>query len=98
VSESRDYEDGVADVLAFLADGSATVDRDVRLQGLRSGGRRQIDVVVRGRIFGMTNATMIVDYERWATPLDVKDVESFIGDGGRRRCRDWDVHDHRGNH
>lgn len=36
VSEYRDYENGVADVLAFLADDSATVSRDVRLQG-RSG-------------------------------------------------------------
>lgn len=79
MSEYRDYENGVADVLAFLADGSATVDRNVRLPS-RSGGRqRQIDVRVRGRIFGMANATLVVDCKRRRLPIDVKDVEAFIG-------------------
>ena len=79
MSGSRDYENGVADVLAFLANGSATVDRNARLQGRRSGRRRQVDVLVRGRIFGMADTTLIVDCKRWGTPIDVKDVESFIG-------------------
>jgi hypothetical protein len=79
VSEYRDYENGVADVLIFLAGESATVERNVRLQGRRSGKRRQADVLVRGRIFGMADATLVVDCKRWGTPIDVKDVESFVG-------------------
>lgn len=79
MSEYRDYENGVADVLAFLAGDSATVERNVRLPGRRSGRSRQIDVLLRGRIFGMTDATLIVDCKRWRTPVDVKAVESFIG-------------------
>jgi hypothetical protein len=79
VSEYRDYENGVADVLAFLADDSATVERNVRLPGRRSGRRRQIDVLVRGRIFGMADASLIVDCKRRRTPVDVKAVETFIG-------------------
>jgi len=79
VDDFRDYENGVADVLAFLADGSATVERDVRLPGVRSGRSRQIDVLVRGRIFGAADMTMIVDCKRRKTPVDVKAIESFIG-------------------
>lgn len=79
MSEYRDYENGVADVLAFLAGDSATVERNVRLPGRRSGRSRQIDVLVRGRIFGMTDATLIVDCKRRRAPVDVKAVESFIG-------------------
>jgi hypothetical protein len=79
LSEYRDYENGVADVLAFLAGDSATVERNVRLPGRRSGRSRQIDVLVRGRIFDMTDATLIVDCKRRRKPVDVKAVESFIG-------------------
>jgi hypothetical protein len=79
VSEYRDYENGIADVLAYLAGDSATVERNVRLPGRRSGRSRQIDVLLRGRIFGMADATLIVDCKRRRTPADVKAVESFIG-------------------
>lgn len=79
MSEYRDYENGVADVLAFLAGESATVERDVRLPGRRSGRSRQIDVLVRGRVFRMADATLIVDCKRWRVPVDVTAVESFIG-------------------
>jgi hypothetical protein len=79
VSEYRDYENGVADVLAFLAGAAATVERNVRLHGRRTGKHRQIDVLVRGRIFAMADAMLIVDCKRWAKPIDVQDVESFLG-------------------
>jgi hypothetical protein len=79
LSEYRDYENGVADVLAFLAGEAATVERDIRLPGRRSGRPRQIDVLVRGRVFGMADATVVVDCKRWRIPVDVKAVESFIG-------------------
>ena len=54
VSLARDYENGVADVVAFLGGGGAHVERDVRIRGTRSGSWRQLDVVVRGRVFGLT--------------------------------------------
>lgn len=79
MSEYRDYENGVADVLAFLAGDSAAVERNARLPGRRGGRPRQIDVLVRGRIFGMADATLIVDCKRRRSPIDVKAVESFIG-------------------
>lgn len=79
MSEYRDYENGVADVLAFLAGDSATVERNVRLPGRRSRRLRQIDVVVQGRIFGMADATLAVDCKRRRKPIAVKVVESFSG-------------------
>jgi hypothetical protein len=79
VTEYRDYENGVADVLSFLARDTASVERNVRLPGRRSGKPRQIDVVVRGRLFASIDATMIVECKCWATRIDVKDLESFLG-------------------
>ena len=67
VSEYRDYENGVADVLAYLAGESATVRRNVRLPSRSAGRPRQIDVLVTGRIFGMADATLVVDCKRWGT-------------------------------
>jgi Restriction endonuclease len=75
----REYENGVADVLAFLAGESAEVERNVRLPSRSNSRARQIDVVVRGRIFGMADATMVVDCKRHKAPVDVKAIESFIG-------------------
>ena len=73
-----EYENGVADVLAFRAGGAAVVERNVRLLGHRSGVRRQVDVLVRGRVFGLTEAMMLVDCKRWAKPVDVGDVGAFL--------------------
>ncbi|GLL05142.1 restriction endonuclease [Dactylosporangium matsuzakiense] len=78
MSDYRDYENGVADVLAFLAGSSAVVERNVMLPG-RSGKRRQVDVTVGGRFSGLTQQFMIVDCKRWKSAVDIKDVESFIG-------------------
>jgi hypothetical protein len=60
-----EYENGVADVLAFLAGDSAVVERDVKLPGRNSGAIRQVDVRAYGRIFEMANASLIVDCKRW---------------------------------
>lgn len=73
-----EYENGIADVLSYLAKDSAVVERNVRLPGRRSGALRQVDVVCRGRIFGMADAVMAVDCKRWKTPLDVADVGAFL--------------------
>ena len=46
MSEPRDYENGVADVLAYLLPG-ASVSRNVRLPGQLSETQRQVDVLIR---------------------------------------------------
>jgi len=74
-----EYENGVADVLAYLAGEAATVERNVRMLGKKSGRRRQIDVKVTGALFGSGNATMIVDCKRYTKPLDVNHVGTFVG-------------------
>jgi hypothetical protein len=73
-----EYENGVADVLAYLARDAASVQRNIRLPGKKSGKRRQIDVLVSGSIFGSDWATMVVDCKRYAKPIDVNHVGAFV--------------------
>lgn len=75
---SRDYEIAVADILSYLVGATAQVEHDVTLPGKRSGTQRQIDVLVRGRMFGLADAVMVVDCKRWRSKLDVADVGSFL--------------------
>jgi len=74
----REYENGVADVLRFVAGDGAEVRRDVRVRGRSSDTERQVDVLVRGTLFGFPDATLAVDCKRWKKKLDVADVEAFI--------------------
>jgi len=74
----REYENGVADVLRFIAGDGADVRRDIRVPGRVSGAKRQVDVLVRGSIFGFADATLAVDCKRWKSKLDIADVEAFI--------------------
>lgn len=76
-AEYRDYENGVADIIAFLG-ASSSVRRNARLPGRLSDTPRQIDVCVNGELLGKADATLIVDCKRWSVPLDVSDVGSFI--------------------
>lgn len=78
MSEYLDYENGVADVLAFLVGDAAHVNRNVRLPGRLSETERQIDVIVRGRMFGLTDTKIVVDCKRWRTKVDVADVGGFV--------------------
>jgi hypothetical protein len=41
--------------------------------------KRQIDILVEGSLFGLTEARMIVDCKRWGKRIDVADVDAFIG-------------------
>lgn len=77
-AQDAEYENGVADVLAFLARDAAVVDRN-RMLGTKSGHHRRIDVRVRGRIFGTGDATMVVDCKRYTSPIDVNTVGTFVG-------------------
>jgi hypothetical protein len=72
-----DYENGVADVLAYLAGDAAKVDRNVRMLGQKSGKQRQIDVRVFGSVFGLGDATMVVDCKRYMKPVDVVHAGAF---------------------
>lgn len=73
-----EYENGVADVLAYLAGDAAAVQRNVRMPGRRSGTDRQIDVLVVGALFGTGSASMVVDCKRYASALDVNDIGTFV--------------------
>jgi Restriction endonuclease len=74
----REYENRVADVLAFLAGGTATVQRDQRLWGHLTEGYRQVDVLVCGRVGEQQDATMVVDCKHWNKPVNIIHVGSFI--------------------
>lgn len=76
IAMSKEYENAVADVLAFLAGDDARVERDVHMKSA-SGGTRQLDVTVRGTIFGMSDALMVVDCKRWSKRIDIADAGSF---------------------
>jgi hypothetical protein len=77
-SDYRDYENGIADVLASIVGPDASVERNVNLPSRSYEGTRQIDVFVSGRVFGLTNGTLIVDAKRWRNTVDVPDIEAFI--------------------
>jgi len=78
MSDFREYENGVADILSFVVGEAATVERDVHLLGRRSAASRQIDILVRGRIFGLDNASLAVDCKCWKAKVDVADVGTFL--------------------
>lgn len=78
-SEFREYENGVADVLASVVGDGGTVRRNVMLPARTGNRRRQIDVLVEGNIFGLTDARLIVDCKRWKARIDVGDVDKFLG-------------------
>lgn len=73
-----EYENGIADILGYLARDFAVVDRNVHLLGRKSHQQRQIDVKVTGKIFGLDNATMIVDCKRYKSRIDVNHVGAFV--------------------
>lgn len=78
-SDYRDYENGVADVLAFLLGDRADVERDVLIEGKLSGVKRQVDSRLTGCVFGdQGGETIVVDCKRWGAKVDVADVGSFI--------------------
>lgn len=79
VIDFREYENGVADILSFLVGGSATVERNVRLPSRRGSGARQVDVLVRVRVFGLDDRTLAVDCKHWKRTIAVNDIDQFVG-------------------
>lgn len=74
---SKEYESAVADVVSFLAGHEVTVERNVHVAGMQSGTPRQIDILVRGPMFGLSDATLVIDCKRYSKKLDVNDVGQF---------------------
>lgn len=78
MTEWREYELGVTDVIRHKVGLEATVEHNVKMVG-RSGRKRQVDVVVRGPIFGVSNGLVAVDCKYYRRPATVRAVESFAG-------------------
>ena len=75
----REYENGVADILSFLVGDDATVERNVRVPSRRGGHKRQVDVLVRGRVFGLDDTTLAVDCKLWKRKVATNDIDRFLG-------------------
>ena len=56
----------------------ATVTLDDKIVGRRSRVSRQIDISVR-RTVGQFNILIVIDCKDYSNPIDVKDVEEFLG-------------------
>jgi hypothetical protein len=78
MSEWRAYELGIADIVRHKVGSAAIVEHDVRLRG-RSGQLRQIDIAVRGSIFGLSEALFVVECKNHRRPIDVGVVDAFVG-------------------
>lgn len=78
-NDFREYENGIADILSSVVGERAAVRRNVQLPANTGGRSRQIDVLVEGSLFGLTEARMIVDCKRWKKRIDVADVDAFLG-------------------
>ncbi|MBW8487670.1 restriction endonuclease [Actinomadura parmotrematis] len=79
MSEYREYENGVADVLSFIFGEHAKVERNVMLPTRSGSRRRQIDVFAHISLFGVMPLKMIVDCKHHKSKTDVKVVDNFIG-------------------
>jgi hypothetical protein len=78
MNDFREYESGVADVLSYLLDDGALVERNVRVPSRRGGGTRQVDVLVRGDVFGLGNTTLVVECRMRKRPLSAPDIDGFL--------------------
>lgn len=72
-----DLEKLVAKIQAQLAP-NAEILHDQKLDGRKSGRKRQIDVLVRDRI-GQYEIMIVIDCKDYKKPADVKSVEEFYG-------------------
>lgn len=75
--KSRVYELVVKQVVERLEPG-ATVHHDAKVRVVGDERVRQVDVYVEGRIAGFP-FTVVIDSKYYGKPLDVKDVDEFLG-------------------
>ena len=75
--EWREFEKLAADIQRQLAP-DARVETNVKMQGRRSGIERQIDIFVHQTV-GQYEIRIIIDCKDYKKPVDVKDIEAFMG-------------------
>jgi hypothetical protein len=75
--EWREFENLAADIQRQLAP-DARVETNVKMQGRRSGIERQIDIFVQQTV-GQYEIRIIIDCKDYKKPVDVKDIEAFMG-------------------
>jgi Restriction endonuclease len=78
MSEWKEYELGVADVIRHHVGSAAIVEHDAHIDG-RTGRDRQVDIAVRGPIFGLDDGLLVVDCKHHARPVSVAIVDAFLG-------------------
>jgi Restriction endonuclease len=82
MSDWRQYESEIYELLIAKAEPGAVVDFDVHKDGQLSGTRRQIDVWLQGTLAGGVlpdPVTVAVDCKCWSATVNVPEVERFIG-------------------
>jgi len=77
VPKWKKFEELVTRIQRDLA-GDAVVTPNDKIIGKRTGAPRQIDVSVR-KMVGQFEILIVIDCKDYAKPLDVKDVEEFMG-------------------
>lgn len=73
----KQFEMLVANVQKELAEGS-TVTHNDKIMGCKSKVFRQIDVSIRGKV-GQFDTLIVIDCKDHAHPIDVNEVEDFMG-------------------
>jgi hypothetical protein len=73
----KKFEELVAKIQTELA-GDAVVTPNDRIKGKVTGVLRQVDVSIRKNV-GQFDILIVLDCKDYASPLDVKDVEEFMG-------------------
>lgn len=73
------HEKQIVDLVKNRASPGTQIATNVRVPGLVSGVKRQVDVLVKGSFAGIADAVMVLDCKCFGTKVDVKDVEAFLG-------------------
>lgn len=73
----KQFEVLVANIQKELS-GDSVVTHNDKILGRKSGVIRQIDVSIRGKV-GQFDFLVIIDCKDYAQPVDVKDIEDFLG-------------------
>jgi hypothetical protein len=82
MSDWRDYESEIYELLATKAEPGAVIEFDVQKPGQLSGTDRQIDVWLEGHLAGGVlpdRVSLAVDCKCWASTVNVPEVERFLG-------------------
>ena len=59
-------------------DETADIQHDVKVVGVRSGKKRQIDVAIRGRL-GSKHVLIVAECRKYSRAIDVPSIDGFVG-------------------